>query len=178
VAQAVGGVMAVTGEPGGRPLRPGQSIGDTGTGIHCAVGILAALYQRQFTGKGQRIEVAMQDTLTNFGRTSYQAYCQGQTVERNGNGKVNLSPGDAYPCKGGGPNDYCCIQVSSKNTTHWKRLMKVIGRDDLGEDENYATGELRYARRAEIDEVISNWTRQFDKVTVMKTLGEAGVVAG
>src|SRR5439155_17556599 len=112
IAQAVGGALSTTGEPDGRPLKPGPTIGDTGTGLHTAIGILAALYQRQFTGRGQRIEVAMQEAVINFCRIAYASQLQwNRPAPRIGNRSVlgTNAPSEAYPCKGGGPNDYCYV---------------------------------------------------------------------
>ena len=181
IAQASGGSMSVTGEHDGRPLRPGVNIGDSGTGLHAALGIVAALYQRQFTGRGQRIEVAMQECVMNFGRITYQAHSStGKPAQRNGvRSVVSVSaPNGIFPCKGGGPNDYCYITISNRSTKHWTRLCNVIGRDDLATDERFQTGAGRAEHREEVENVISDWTRQFDKVTVMKAFGEAGVTAG
>ena len=181
IAQATGGAMSITGEPDGRPLKPGLTIGDTGTGLHCAIAILAALYQRQSTGRGQRIEVAMQEAVINYARISYASQSLwGKAAPRVGNQSIlgTNSPSESYPCKGGGPNDYCYVYTSRATGQHWERLLKIIGREDLIGDPRFTTAQARFKHRDEVDGLVGNWTRQFDKRTVMRTLGEAGVPAG
>ena len=181
VAQCTGGSVSVTGEPDGVPMRPGVTIGDTGTGLHCVIGIVSALYQRQFTGLGQRIEITMQEAVTNFGRVTYAAMLQagGRPQPRNGNtSMIATSPSDIYPCKGGGKNDYAYVYSTRINNSHWDRLVKVMGREDLIDNPRFANAALRYENRAEVNEMVSNWTLQHDKITVMKILGEAGVPVG
>jgi formyl-CoA transferase len=180
-AQAVGGALATTGEAGQRPLKPGPTIGDTGAGLHTAIGILAALYQRQFTGRGQRIEVAMQETVINFSRIAYGSQLLwGRAPERNGNRSVlgTSAPSDTYPCKGGGPNDWCFVYTSRAGNRQWQRLLTVIGREDLLDDPRFATPKDRVEHIDEVDALIASWTRRRDKVEVMETLGQAGVAAG
>ena len=88
------------------------------------------------------------------------------------------SSSEAYPCKGGGPNDYCFIYSSRATNRHWERLLDFMGREDLKGDERFSTPEMRYRNRKAVDELLSAWTRQHDKREVMKKLGEAGVAAG
>lgn len=180
-AQAMGGSLSVTGEEGGKPVKAGCTIGDSGAGMHCAMGILAALYQREHTGRGQRVEVAMQETVINFSRISFaRQLIDGAAAPRVGNQSVlgATSPSEAYPCKGGGPNDYCFIYTSRAGSVHWDRLVRLMGLDDMVGDPRFASPESRYMHREIIDAAIRQWTRQHDKHTVMRMLGDAGVPAG
>ena len=106
---------------------------------------LAALLQRHTTGRGQRIEVVMQEVVTNFCRISYAAEALGgKPALRNGNQSVlgSTSPSEAYPCKGGGPNDYCFIYSSRATNRHFERLLDFMGRPELKADERFATPEI------------------------------------
>jgi formyl-CoA transferase len=181
IAQATGGAMSTTGEADGRPLKPGPTIGDTGTGLHAAIGILAALYQRQATGRGQRIEVAMQEAVINFCRIAYSSQLMWNTpAPRVGNRGVlgTNAPSEAYACKGGGPNDYCYIYTTRAGNHHWERLLHVIGREDLLNDPRFADNAHRWANRDDVDDVLSPWVAQRTKREVMETLGKAGIPAG
>ena len=181
IAQATGGAMSVNGEADGPPLRSGATIGDSGSGLHAALGIMAALFQRVTSGRGQRIEVVMQEVVPNLCRISYAAQALGgKPATRNGNQSLlgSTSPSEAYPCKGGGKNDYCFIYSSRATNRHWERLLEFMGRDDLKGDPRYSTPEMRYQNRASVDEMLSAWTLNYDKREVMKMLGEAGVAAG
>lgn len=180
IAQAAGGSLSVTGDANGRPLTPGVNVGDTGSGLHCSVGILAALLQRGRTGRGQRIEVIMQEAVINFGRILYAAQAFfGRAVPRRGNAHImNASaPCEVFPCKGGGQDDYCLIYTSRAGNHQWLNLLKVMGREDLADDPRFASPPLRFQHQDEINALVTEWTLQRDKHTVMKVLGEAGVPA-
>jgi formyl-CoA transferase len=181
IAQAVGGALSTTGEEDGRPLKPGPTIGDTGTGLHAAIGILAALYQRQSTGRGQRIEVAMQEAVINFCRIAYASQlASNKAAPRVGNRGVlgTNAPSEAYPCKGDGPNDYCYVYTTRAGNHHWERLLRVIGREDLLEDPRFASNRERFENRELVDETLKPWIAERSKRDVMETLGKVGIPAG
>ncbi len=180
IAQAAGGSLSVTGDADGRPLTPGVNVGDTGSGLHCSVGILAALLQRERTGRGQKIEIIMQEAVINFGRILYAAQAIfGRAVPRRGNAHIMgaSAPCEVYPCKGGGPNDHVLVYTSRAGNHQWHNLLKLMGREDLGDDPRFATPQLRFQHSAVIDPLIREWTLTRDKYTCMRELGEAGVPA-
>lgn len=181
IAQAVGGALSLTGEPDGIPIKPGPTIGDTGTGLHAAIGILAALYQRMATGTGQRIELAMQEAVINYCRISYaRQSITGQGAERFGNrSQLGMTaPSGIYPCRPGGPNDFCFIYTTRAGNHHWERLLEAIGHPELQGDPRFESAESRAQHGDEIDLMIAGWTSLHTKADVMQVLGSAGVPAG
>ena len=152
IAQATGGSYSVNGYPGGPPLPIGVTIGDIGTGYHAALGVTAALYQREKTGKGQVIEVAMQEAIVNFSRVGMMGYYDDpDAAQRSGNQISGVCPARLYKCAPGGPDDYAYIFASEPPSNHWQALLKGIGREDLIGNERYATSELRFEHRDEVD---------------------------
>jgi formyl-CoA transferase len=180
LVQAVSGASSITGEPDGLPMKPGPDVGDTGTGMVAAAGILGALYQRLATGEGQHLELAMADQVATFLRIHY-----GWPIEREmdtprfGNGPPFLqptAPSDLYPCKPFGPSDY--VQIHCGNDRQWLRLLDVIGRPELKREPRFATMAGRGEHKAEIDAIVTEWTSARDKHEAMVAMGEAGVPAG
>ena len=176
IAQAMGGAMGVTGHPGGPPTYTWAAIGDSGTGMHMAIGILAALQQRHQSGKGQHVEVSMQDSVVNLIRVAlrdHQRY--GHPPERAGNQLGRTVPGTTYPCAPGGPNDYVYIFAQPQM---WKPFLSVMGRPELADDPRYETPEARWENRDSMNAIVAEWTRQRTKHEVMKLMGDAGVPCG
>ncbi len=182
VGQAMGGVLSITGERDKPPLRAGPNLADSGTGFHCAIGILAALYQRTITGKGQRVEIAMQDAMINFIRPAFgRQLVTGQATERVGNDQpmAQVAPNGIFPCKPGGPNDYVFIYTSRwPGSKQWEQLLDVIGCPEMKSDPRFVTPESRYEHQEEMNPFISAWTSQRTKIEAMEELGHAGVPAG
>ena len=182
IAQAAGGPTSVTGYADRPPVKPGPSFGDTGTGMLMAISILAALRHRDRTGKGKRLQVAMQDAMVHYMRVPFsRTQLSGQAQLRGGSDRSQpggLVPSALYPCKPLGPNDYVYVFTSRANPEHWTRLLKAIGREDLVGDTRYDTNQARSACAPEVDEIIAAWTRQHTKEEAMRIIGAAGVPAG
>ncbi|TCT08182.1 formyl-CoA transferase [Aquabacter spiritensis] len=189
IAQAMGGAMSTTGWRSGPPTASSAQIGDTGTGIHCVAGILAALYQRTMTGRGQRVEVAMQDCVMNLLRVKlrdqqrlasgplpeYPGAPSGDSVPRAGNASGGGQPGAALRCAPGGENDYCYVIIQPQG---WAPLMRLVGRRDLIEDPRFATHDARAQRLDACFGLIEGWTRTRTKFEVMKALNAIDVPCG
>jgi formyl-CoA transferase len=177
IAQAAGGAMSITGERDGRPVKPGPTIGDTGTGMVMAFSIVSALLDRMRTGKGARLQVAMQDSVMHYSRGMFITQARTGTAAPRRPPAFN-PPGGIFPCKPGGPNDYVYLLTSRANPEHWPRLLKLIGREDLIGDPRYDTSAARLEHEAEVDELVSGWTRQRTKHEAMAQLSGVGVPAG
>jgi formyl-CoA transferase len=194
VAQAMGGAMSTTGIPDGPPYVTGAQIGDSGTGLHLAIGLLAALHQRARTGEGQYVEVAMMDGVMNLCRvkwrdhqrltrqelSEYSVPTKGLTATpRAGNDSGGGQLGYAIHCKPGGPNDYVYIVVQE---AVWEPLAKRIGPDlgmpDLVNDPRFAKIDARRKNQNEMWPLIEKFASNFTKREFMAVLNELDVPAG
>ncbi|MBR4742600.1 MAG: CoA transferase [Oscillospiraceae bacterium] len=180
IATHTGGFVAATGFPD-QPVKAGVSVADSGTGMCCAMAIIAALYQVKTQGVGQRIDISMQDYIIGLGRAGWEMfYKTGQPPRRVGNGMPleNVAPSGTYRCKPGGPNDYVHIYCSRASNDQFHRLCLVIGHEELIDDPRMATPQSRYQYRDELDEYITEWTMQHTKKEAMDIVAGADVPAG
>jgi len=189
VAQAMGGSMATTGFQDGPPLATGAQIGDSGTGIHAVAAILAALLQRERTGRGQRVNVAMQHAVLNLCRVKlrdqqrlangplaeYPNKDFGEEVPRSGNASGGGQPGWAVRCAPGGPNDYVYVIVQPVG---WTPLAALIGRPELADDPEWATPEARLPKLAKMFQLIEEWTSTLPKWQVLQQLNSHDIPCG
>jgi formyl-CoA transferase len=189
VAQCMGGAASTTGWEDGPPTVTGAQIGDSGTGVHMVAGILAALYQRERTGKGQRVEVAMTDAVLNLTRVKMRDQQRlkhgplpeypnkefGEAVPRAGNASGGGQPGAALKTAPGGPNDYVYVIIQPPC---WEPLMKLCGREELITDPAWATPAARLPKIPECFAIIEQWTMTKTKMEVMAALNEVDVPCG
>lgn len=176
IAQAMGGAMCASGYPDSPPTFTWAAIGDSGTGMHCAIGILAAVQQRHHTGRGQFVEVSMQDAVTNLMRVNMREHQRhGRVPPRTGNQLHQSVPGTAYPCHPGGPNDYVYIYIEEHI---WPAFAQAIGRADLLDDARFCTAASRWDARETLNTIVAGWTRQRTKFEAMRVLGATGIPCG
>jgi len=195
VAQAMGGAMSTTGTPEGSPFVTGAQIGDSGTGLHLAIGLLAALHQRNRTGKGQYVEVAMMDGVMNLCRVKWrdhQRLARGPLSEysvpthqgmgatpRAGNDSGGGQLGNAVRCTPGGPNDFIYLVVQE---AVWdplaKRIGPEIGMPDLATDPKFATIGERRKNQQVMWELIGEFALKHTKRDFMAILNDLEVPCG
>src|SRR5437764_8839128 len=179
VGKPTRGARSVTGEAGGKPLVNGANIGDSGTGMHLAMAILAALVQRGRTGKGQLVEVAMQEAVLNLTRVKFTGtLATGEPLRRSGNRSPTGGYSDLIRCAGGGVDDYIYIIVPPDNPEMFNAAMEVIGRPELKEDERFNTAPARARNGAALTEVLEGWTVSRNKHDVMTAFAGRGIVCG
>jgi formyl-CoA transferase len=195
IAQCAGGAASTTGFRDGPPLVTGAQIGDSGTGLHLAIGIVCALYQRNRTGRGQRVNVAMQDGVLNLARVKlrdqqrlkhgplkeYSQYGEGlafgDAVPRAGNDSGGGQPGWILKCKGweSDPNAYVYFITQAPV---WEKICDLIGKPEWKTDPDYATPPARLPRLRHIFDTIEAWTKTKTKFEVMETCNPLDIPVG
>jgi crotonobetainyl-CoA:carnitine CoA-transferase CaiB-like acyl-CoA transferase len=173
VMQAFSGIMSITGEPDGEPVRAGVSFLDLCTSVFCALGIVTALYARLQTGLGQRIDAALLSTalgLLNYHSENY--YAAGIVSKAFGSGHPSLAPYRNFRC-----SDQQWIFIAGGNDRLWKRIAGALGLKPLTEDPKFITNPDRVKHRQELDALVQQAVERFDRPTLMKVLEEAGVPA-
>jgi crotonobetainyl-CoA:carnitine CoA-transferase CaiB-like acyl-CoA transferase len=161
--QAASGIMSVTGAPDGPPMKAGPTLVDFMGGIHLYGAILTALFEREKSGQGRLVEVAMQETIYSSLAASFEYYHRtGQPPPRTGNRQAGLStaPYNVYPTADG----HVAIHIVTEG--HWKNLTVAMGREELQSDPRFATNADRIAHMDEIDALVGDWTRTLGKMAV------------
>ena len=195
VAQCAGGSASTTGMLGEVPLVTGAQIGDSGTGLHLALGIVTALFHREKSGKGQKVSAAMQDGVLNLCRVKlrdqqrlergplkeYSQYGEdipfGDSTPRAGNDSGGGQPGRILKCKGWetDPNAYTYFITQA---AVWEKVCDVIGKPEWKEDENYSTPAERLPRLNDIFDTIESWTKTKTKFEVMEICNPLDIPVG
>ena len=195
VAQCAGGAASTTGMQGGVPTVTGAQIGDSGTGLHLALGIVTALFHREKSGRGQRVTAAMQDGVLNLCRVKLrdqqrlahgvlEEYSQfgegipfGDATPRAGNDSGGGQPGRILKCKGWetDPDAYTYFITQA---AAWGNICEVIGKPEWAEDEKFATLEARLPHLNEVFETIEAWTMTKTKFEVMEICNPLNIPVG
>ena len=174
VAEAMGGLRHLTAEPGRVPVRVGVSIGDTLASLHGVIGVLLALQERHLSGKGQVIDIALYEAVFNCMESLLPEYSAFSEVRQAGGSALpGIAPSNAYLCADGG-----YVLVAGNGDSIFKRLMGMIGRDDLGNDPTLENNDGRVARVAELDQAIGQWAKTMTTDQALQLLDTVAVPAG
>jgi len=174
VAEAMGGLRHLTAEPGRVPVRVGISIGDTLASLHGVIGILLALQERHQSGKGQVIDIALYEAVFNCMESLLPEYSAfGEIRQAAGSALPGIAPTNAYLCADGG-----YVLVAGNGDSIFKRLMKLIGRDDLGNDAELENNDGRVKRVVELDRAIGEWAKTLSTDKALDALDSVAVPAG
>jgi formyl-CoA transferase len=175
IAEATAGLRYLTGHPGAVPARAGLSLGDTIAGLHGALGVLLALYERDAKGgQGQMIDVALYEAVFNLTESLLPEYHVFGAIRQPAGGALpGIAPSNAYPCVDGQ-----FVLIAANGDSLFKRLMELIQRNDLGDDPELARNDGRAMRAQEIDHAIGSWTQQRSLEEILKALQEIAVPAG
>jgi CoA:oxalate CoA-transferase len=170
VAQAMGGLMSVTGYPDGEPLKVGISLGDYMGGYNGAIAILAALYYRKMTGEGQAIDISMQDGIWSMVLPDRADYFETHIVpKRFGNKLSSSAPFGAYNAKDG------YVVICTITDPQWQKVLQAMGREDLIGEQRYATRENRTKNMGEVDGLVQAWCKERTVEQVFAILKKFGV---
>ena len=174
VAQAMGGMVNLTGFKDTDPVKVGPSVADHVAGIYLAVGTLLALYHRDVTGEGQHVDVAMFDTIFSLLENALVNYTVGGFIsQRNGNVDPSIAPFDIFKCKDG------FVALGVGNDKLFQNFCRTIGHEELLEDPRYTTNELRCQNYVpDLQNVIIGWCEQYTKSEVEAIMDEAGIPCG
>jgi formyl-CoA transferase len=175
IGEAMGGLRHLSGEPGRTPVRVGVSIGDSLSALHGVIGILLALRARDQQGcVGQMIDVALYESVFNMMESLLPEYSAfGEVRQAAGSSLPGIAPSNAYRCK-----EDKFVLIAGNGDSIFKRLMKAIGRDDLGQDPALENNSGRVANIGRIDDAISQWTSRHDLDDVLAVLNEHRIPAG
>jgi len=173
IVQGMSGLMSVTGEPSTQPQKVGVAVTDIYTGIYASTGILAALHQREKTGKGQLVDMALFDVaLATMANQAMNFLASGKAPSRMGNAHPNIVPYQVFDCSDG------YIIIASGNDSQYRKLCAVLGQPDLGTDPKYATNADRLAHRDEIVGKIMALTVGWTKADLLAACEREGIPAG
>ncbi|MCB1312915.1 MAG: CoA transferase [Sedimentitalea sp.] len=173
IIQGMSGLMSITGEPDGQPQKSGVAITDVFTGIYAVAGILAALYQRQATGKGQHLDMALLDVAVAVTANQALNYLTtGVAPQRMGNGHVNLAPYQAFDCSDGH------IIIATGNDAQYQRLCRVLGLDDMADAPEFRHNKDRLANRRVMIARLNGATAQRSKADLLGACEAQGIPAG